>query len=25
MVSCFNSSEDGEFDYDDIIGLQYMY
>lgn len=25
MVACFSSSEDGEFDNDDIIGLQYMY
>ncbi|MDO5969997.1 M57 family metalloprotease [Flavivirga aquimarina] len=25
MVACFSSSEDGEFDTDDIIGLQYMY
>lgn len=25
MVACFSSSEDGEFDDDDIIGLQYMY
>ncbi|AUP80896.1 M57 family metalloprotease [Flavivirga eckloniae] len=25
MLACFNSSVDGEFDADDIIGLQYMY
>lgn len=25
MVACFSSNEDGEFDNDDIIGLQYMY
>jgi hypothetical protein len=25
MVACFSSNEDGEFDSDDVIGLQYMY
>lgn len=25
MVACFSSGENGEFDNDDIIGLQYMY
>ncbi|SDZ93510.1 M57 family metalloprotease [Bizionia paragorgiae] len=25
MVACFSSNENGEFDSDDIIGLQYMY
>ncbi|GAA3653362.1 M57 family metalloprotease [Flavivirga jejuensis] len=25
MLACFNSSVDGEFDSDDIVGLQYMY
>ncbi len=25
MVACFNSGVDGEFDTDDIVGLQYMY
>ncbi|WP_299254578.1 M57 family metalloprotease [uncultured Lacinutrix sp.] len=25
MVACFSSNEDGEFDNDDVIGLQYMY
>lgn len=25
MVACFSNGEDGEFDSDDVIGLQYMY